>query len=63
MKRQHQRHEAADANASGVTQLLGTFFAMGAAEWRKLVADVAHAFAGKPHDPAGTIEEKRFGDQ
>jgi len=27
------------------------------------VADVAHAFAGKPDHPANAIEEKRLGDQ
>jgi len=63
MNRPQQRREAAEANASGVAQPLRTFFAMAAEEWRKLVADVAHAFAGKPNHPAAAIEEKRLGDQ
>lgn len=46
MNRPRQRY-GADAGRYGATQLLVTFFAMAAAEWRKLVAEVAHAFGGK----------------
>ena len=63
MKRSQQKREVVEANASGVAQLLQIFFAMAAEEWRKLVADVAHAFAGKPNHPDAAIEEKRLGDQ
>jgi hypothetical protein len=63
MNRLQQRRDAADANSFGVAQLLRTFFATAAEEWRKLVAEVAHALAGKANHPADAIEEKRVGDQ
>jgi hypothetical protein len=56
MNRPRQRH-GADADRPGAAQLLVTFFAMAAAEWRKLVAEVSRAFGGKRPRRAA-IEDK-----
>jgi len=46
MNRARQRYSA-DAGRWGPAQLWVTFFAMAAAEWRKLVAEVSRAFGGR----------------
>lgn len=55
-----QRSHDADARPSGAAPLLVTFLAMAAAEWRKLIAEVSHAFCGKRAQRAA-IEDERFG--
>lgn len=57
------RDPANASSSSGCAQILRSFFAMAVEEWRKLAADVARAFGGRPNHPADAFEEKRFGDQ
>jgi hypothetical protein len=53
MNRAVRRGDVADVRHGGAVQLLSTFVAMAVAEWRKLVAEVIHAFAGKrSHRPS-----------
>lgn len=63
MNKPRQVRDTAGAYFFEIAPRSGSFFAMAIEEWWKLVADVAHAFAGKPSRPADAIEEKRLGDQ
>jgi hypothetical protein len=62
MSRTVRRGDAAGARHCGVTQLLVTFVLMAVAEWRKLVAEMTHAFAGKRVNRTAS-EKERFGGQ
>ena len=62
MSRTVRRGDVADARPCSAMQLLVTFVVMAVAEWRKLVAEVRHAFASKRVHRSVT-EEERFGGQ
>jgi hypothetical protein len=63
MNRLRRERAVVDVRRLSAAQILPAFIAMAVEEWRKLVAEVAHAFAGKPNNPGDAIEEKRLGDQ
>jgi hypothetical protein len=63
MNKAQPGRDPVNASSSGVVQILRDFFQMAVEEWWKLVADVIHAFGGKPYQSADAIDEKRFGDQ
>jgi hypothetical protein len=61
MNRLQRESDVADVVRFGAARVLVTFITMAVAEWRKLVAEVKHAFAGK-RTYRGTTEEKRHDD-
>jgi hypothetical protein len=66
MNRSQRDRVAAGTRRSGALRTLALFVEMAIEEWRRLVADVGHAFEPKGSHPDGAaviIEEKRFGEQ
>jgi hypothetical protein len=61
MNRPQRLGDAAGAATSGALQFLMTFAGMAAAEWRKLVAEVHHAFTHKRIDAAAIEDRQRAG--
>ena len=55
-----QRGYDADTRPPGAAPLPVTFLAMAAEEWRKLVAEVSHAFSAKRGESTA-IEDEQFG--
>lgn len=61
MNRPQRERDVADVRRFGSAQILVVFIAMAVEEWRKLVAEVAHALAGRRKRHA-VIEEQRIVD-